>query len=215
MVACYYGVVIDLPAMRRRFSTSSRGYSLSRVISIAHSLGLNTRPIRLELEHISQIQTPCILHWNMSHFVVLKNVSGNRLVIHDPAVGKRSISVTAAGKCFTGIALELTPSSDFKPMREVSRISIRKLVGSVQGINRVIIQVILLALVLEFFAFLTPLYLQTVVDEVLVTADLQFMTVLAISFLLVVSFRACLSLARGWAATWIGGKFNAQWVANS
>ena len=43
------------------------------------------RGLRLEPEQLGQIKLPCILHWDMNHFVVLKEVGARKVTIHDPA----------------------------------------------------------------------------------------------------------------------------------
>ena len=87
MVASHYGHRIDLPSMRRRFSVSLKGATLKSLIAIAQALQLQTRPLKLPLEQLGNLKLPCILHWDMNHFVVLKATKGNKVVIHDPAVG--------------------------------------------------------------------------------------------------------------------------------
>ena len=71
MVARYYGHDIDLPGLRRKASLSLKGANLKRVIEIAGRLDFDTRPLRLELHEIPQLKTPCILDWDLNHFVVL------------------------------------------------------------------------------------------------------------------------------------------------
>ncbi|WP_268243457.1 cysteine peptidase family C39 domain-containing protein, partial [Xanthomonas oryzae] len=39
------------------------------------------------MDDISDLATPCILHWNFNHFVVLKRVLRDGIVIHDPSTG--------------------------------------------------------------------------------------------------------------------------------
>lgn len=51
----------------------------------------NSRPLRLELEELAQLQLPCILHWDLNHFVVLKKVGSGSITILDPAVGERKL----------------------------------------------------------------------------------------------------------------------------
>lgn len=214
MVANYLGHEVDLSAMRRRFPTSARGATLSRIIVDAHSLGLDSRPLRVELEHIPQLQVPCILHWNMNHFVVLKKATATRVEIHDPAGGYRTLSMAEVSKHFTGIALELQPSVNFQPVKEKQRISLRALTGNLRGFTGAAVQVLMLALGLEIFSLIVPLFMQTVLDQVLVANDTRLLTLLGISFLFIVALRAGLSIARGWAISWLGGRLSAQWISN-
>ena len=47
--------------------------------------------------------------------IVLTRVDANGIVVHDPAIGVRRLSLAQASKHFTGVALELTPTGGFQP----------------------------------------------------------------------------------------------------
>ncbi|MFZ6687138.1 cysteine peptidase family C39 domain-containing protein [Undibacterium sp. SXout11W] len=72
MIASHYGHHVDLADLRRQFSISLKGATLAQLMRHASTLQLLTRPLRLELEELSELQLPCILHWNLDYFVVLK-----------------------------------------------------------------------------------------------------------------------------------------------
>ena len=111
MVASHFGYVSDLSMLRNQFKISSQGTSLKQLMDIAAKLELAGRALQLDLEHLSQLQLPCILHWDMNHFVVLKAVGKNKVVLLDPAIGEVTYSHDEFAKHFTGIALELTPTA--------------------------------------------------------------------------------------------------------
>lgn len=113
MVASMHGYQTDLNSLRQRFSLSLEGCTLLDLMHIAEQLQLSSRPLKIELEELSDLATPCILHWDLNHFVVLKSVNTQHCIIHDPALGVRRISLTEVSKSFTGIALELTPTATF------------------------------------------------------------------------------------------------------
>ncbi len=100
---------IDLIALRRQFNLSTRGATLVGLTGIAEQLGLSTRPLSLDLDELNALKLPCILHWEFNHFVVLVSVNGHRSVLHDPARGRRVISLTELSHSFTGVALEAWP----------------------------------------------------------------------------------------------------------
>ena len=89
MIAGYYGYDTDLTTLRHKFSVSAHGSTLKQVMDTASKLHLSSRALKLDIDHLEQLQTPCILHWEMKHFVVLKKVAGNKVIIHDPGVGER------------------------------------------------------------------------------------------------------------------------------
>lgn len=214
MISCYHGHDIDLASLRRRYSTSLKGVDLSQVIEIAHGLGFEARPLRAELGYLPEAQLPCILHWDLNHFVVLNRVTRRGADIYDPASGRYRVSLKEASKHFTGIVLELTPGADFTPIEEKQRISLRALTGKISGLTRALIQVVGLAFAIEVLALVMPFQMQWIIDQVLVSADTSMLLVLTLGFLIVMGLSATLSLARTWVISWLGATLNAQWVTN-
>jgi len=76
MVASFHGHQLDMAAMCKRFSANLKGMNLQQVIELGDSLGLASRALQCPIEGAHKLATPCILHWNMNHFVGLTKVSG-------------------------------------------------------------------------------------------------------------------------------------------
>ena len=123
MVAGYHGYQTNIIAMRKAFPVGSRGMNLQQIVELAQSLNMSSRGLELELHELAELKTPCILHWDLNHFVVLKSVSGNTVVIHDPAIGVRTLTMDGVGKSFTGIALEVEPGAKFEKKSEKPTLS--------------------------------------------------------------------------------------------
>jgi ATP-binding cassette subfamily B protein RaxB len=122
MLAVHFGHQTNLVELRRRFGVSGQGATLKHLVRIADQIGLASRPLRLELDELSLLKVPCILHWDLNHFVVLKSVSRTNIVIHDPGAGIRCLPLSEVSKHFTGIALELTPTGGFEPIKAAPRL---------------------------------------------------------------------------------------------
>ena len=171
MLAGFYGYHTDLADLRRRFGVSLKGATLKDVIRVADQVGLASRPMRIELGELAMIKTPSILHWDLNHFVVLKSVGRNHVIIHDPAVGVRRLPMTEFSKHFTGIAVEFTPTGGFSSAEAPPRVRLRQMLGQFTGIKRSLLQLLILALAIEVFSIISPLFMQWVVDQALVSAD--------------------------------------------
>lgn len=89
MVAALHGKHVALPDLRRRFPLSLKGAKLSHLIHIVQQLGLHARPLRLDVDDLVKLKTPCILHWDLNHFVVLPRAGKSKITILDPALGER------------------------------------------------------------------------------------------------------------------------------
>lgn len=214
MVAAAHGLHLDLASLRRRFSLSIKGTNLSQLMRYAQTLEFSCRPLRLELDETAQLRTPCILHWNLNHFVVLEKVHGKRLVILDPAVGRRSMTLEETSAHFTGVALELAPNADFRPARQKPRLRLFDLTGRVLGLKRALGNIFILALALEVVALLSPQVTQWVVDGALASADhdLLLLVVLGGCLLLLIDF--VLRVARGWMELRLNQQLTLHWSGN-
>ncbi|WP_434631346.1 peptidase domain-containing ABC transporter [Chromobacterium sp. CV08] len=215
MVAGYWGHHIDLANMRRRFSVSLKGSTLKSLIAMAQGLGLASRPLKLDLQHLPQLKLPCVLHWDMNHFVVLRQVAARHIIIHDPAIGERRLTMDEASKHFTGVALELSPDASFQQAKEKLEFSLLSLMGRVEGLGNGLGQLLLLGIALQVCALAAPFYLQWVVDEALVAADRNLITVLGIGFLLLVLLQTLIGAVRSWATTALATSLNFQWLGNA
>lgn len=214
MVANYWGHRIDLTSMRRRFSISLKGATLKGLIRMAEALNLHARPLKLELKSLGDLALPCVLHWDMNHFVVLKSVNLAGIVIHDPAVGERRLPMIEVSTHFTGVALELMPGKDFRKTRETHEFSLLSLMGYVTGLKRGLSKVLILGLGLQVCALVAPFYMQWIVDDALVSADYDLITVLGIGFLLLMLLQAIISAVRSWITTALATDLNFQWLGN-
>lgn len=216
MIAGYHGYRTDLLSLRQRFAISLKGATLKSLIDIAAALQLSARPLRLELEDLDKLQAPCILHWDLNHFVVLKQVlrNGSGILIHDPARGEVRVPTTEVSTRFTGVALELTPTPRFEKKEEKQRIRLREMLGSVSGLKRSLIQILLLALALEVFALVSPFLMQWVVDGAILSADRDLLTLLVLGFGLLMTIQTGIGLARSWVVMYMSTHLNLQWIAN-
>lgn len=214
MVASYHGFNTDLNTVRQQFSISSHGATLKQVMDIASQLELSTRALRLEPEDMSQLQLPCILHWEMKHFVVLKAVKRQGVVIHDPASGERRLDWASVSNCFTGVALELAPTQDFTPRTAKRQLKLRHFWSRIRGLKSSLALIIGLSLFLQIFAVIAPYYMQIVIDDVVLRADLNLLTVVALGFGLLLVLETATRFMRQTVSLSLSSRLNIQMAAN-
>jgi ATP-binding cassette, subfamily B, bacterial CvaB/MchF/RaxB len=214
MVAAHHGQIHDLRTLRQRFVLSAKGSTLADLARISSLMKLQARGVRAELHEISQLVTPCVLHWDLNHFVVLRAVRGNTAVIHDPAHGVRRLSLSEVSRHFTGMAMEFMPTSDFTRQNTHQRIRLRQLLGRVSGLKRALLHIFVLAFALEVFMLLTPFLMQWVIDDVLVSNDRDLLTTLGLGFGLLVLIQIGTAAVRSWAVLHLSCSLSLQWMGN-
>ncbi|MEW5880374.1 MAG: peptidase domain-containing ABC transporter [Pseudomonadota bacterium] len=208
MVASYHGFRTDLSAMRLRLAPSMKGVTLKHIAAIAETMKLAARGVQAPLTALGQLRLPAILHWDMNHFVVLTKVAGNRITVHDPAQGKRVLSLEQASRHYTGVAMELTPAAGFVQRDEREKVRAWQLLQTASGMKGAIAQVLLLSLVLEVFAIASPFFVQLVVDRVVVGRDRDLLTVLGLGFALLVLMQVAVTAVRGWLGVYLSTHLN-------
>ncbi|OLU23289.1 ABC transporter [Pseudomonas sp. PA15(2017)] len=213
MVTGYHGHHTDMVELRRRFSTSLKGVSLKQLNQTAQRLDLQTRAVKLQLNELGSLKLPCLLHWNFNHFVVLKSVERNAVVIHDPAHGVRRLNLHEVSESFTGVALELWPGSNFEKQEEPPRIKLRDLLGKVTGLYRSLGQIVLLSAALEVFSLISPFLMQWTIDNVIVSEDSDLLTTLIIGFGLLLVMQQAVGGVRDWVIMHMSTLLGVQWQA--
>lgn len=196
MVANYHGLDIDLGTMRRRFSPSMRGAPLRSLITLADRIGLTPRAVKLPLDQLENLHVPAVLHWDMNHYVVLEVVKGEKALIHNPDGRSNWMPMAEVSDHFTGVALELRPSDDFKIENQRERLRLSQLWQRMSGLKRALLQILVLSLVLQAFVLASPYYMQLAIDSALPALDNDLLTVLALGFGLFTIINAGAALLR-------------------
>ncbi|WP_208296729.1 peptidase domain-containing ABC transporter [Massilia sp. CCM 8734] len=197
IVAASHGSKTDIAVLRRKYQLSTRGLTLKQIKEIAVDMGMAGRAIRCEIEELAALKTPAILHWGFQHFVVLTAVKGSKFKIHDPAIGERTLGLKEMSAKFTGIALELTPTTAFVKRREASPLSMSSWFRIGPAMYGALAQILLLSVFMQVYVIAVPFYMQLAVDQAALKGDSDILKALALGFGLFCVFNAGASFLRG------------------
>lgn len=222
MIATYFDEEPDLPSLRRRYRMSINGTNFEQLLGIAAGLQLTGRALRVDLEQLSKLPTPCILHWDMGHFVVMAGVKRGKVTIHDPAKGKVVMKLAQAAEHFTGVVMTLLPSQEFvtgsgaSPVQQHKKepLNLWALAGEVVGLKRTLLNIFLIGAAVEALTLISPLFIQWVTDHAVLTGDKELLLALALGFGALVLLKTVLEAVRSWAVVVMSTQFNMQWMAN-
>ena len=116
MVMAYYGKWVPLEQARVDCGVSRDGSKAKNIYLAAERYGFSVRAFRMTPESVRESgQFPCIIHWNMNHFVVLCGFKGRKVYINDPARGEVRVSWEEFDKAFTGVTIIPVPGDGFEP----------------------------------------------------------------------------------------------------
>lgn len=190
------------------------GATLAQLIQIASRLDLAPRPLRLELDELHKLTTPAILHWDLNHFVVLERVDARSITILDPATGRREVPMALVNRHFTGVALELTPTANFKPIDARVTVHLSDLWGRLINFRSAFTQLLLLSLLLQMTALALPFFMQLTIDEAIGQSDGNLVILLLAGFGLVYAVNILIKALRSWVVLTLGQMISFQLGGN-
>ncbi|MBQ6359654.1 MAG: NHLP family bacteriocin export ABC transporter peptidase/permease/ATPase subunit [Lachnospiraceae bacterium] len=134
MVMAYYGKWIPLEQVRQDCGVSRDGSKAKNIYLAAEHYGFSVKAFRMNPESLRDNgQFPCIIHWNMNHFVVLDGFRGKWVYLNDPARGQVRVSWEEFDRAFTGVTIIPVPGENFEPggkRRSTIDFARRRLVGA-------------------------------------------------------------------------------------
>jgi ATP-binding cassette subfamily B protein RaxB len=214
MVARHYGHDIDLNSLRQRFSVSITGATLRQLIDYADRLNFSSRALRVELQGLDKVHLPAVIHWNMAHFVVLEEVGKDYVMILDPAIGRRRVAWDEMSRSFTGVALELRPEPDFRPISDRRPVRVSDLWSKLSGLPGAGLQLLVLSVILQLLVFVAPFQLQLVIDGALAQSDAPLLALIALAFAAIALTTAVVEAMRGWTLSVLINSMSYQVLGN-
>jgi ATP-binding cassette subfamily B protein RaxB len=197
--------------LRGKFSLSTRGLNLLSLARLADLRGFSSRALRLEIDEMDLLARPCILHWDLVHFVVLISARRSRIVIYDPSYGIRKVSRQEMASAFTGIALELTPSVSFEAIKPPAPLKWHQLTGKIFGLKHSLLRVLILGAAIQLLSMIAPMFTQWIVDGAILSNDTDLLWTLLLGIGLLGLSKIFMEAARGWFTISLSTQFSVQW----
>lgn len=191
MVSQYWGKKFSLNMLRNLANVGRAGASLKSLAAAAESVGFQARPVRASFNRLVDHKRPWIAHWQGDHYVVVYQVKGNRVLISDPAVGRKKLSLQDFQASWTGYALLLIPTPQLQETPS-SKPSLGRFWGAFVPYSSMLIPIIIASVLLQVFGLVTPLFTQIILDQVVVHKNLNTLQVMAMGLLMFSIWRMAL-----------------------
>ena len=201
MVMAYYNKWVPLEEVRLSCGVSRDGTNAKNIYLAAEHYGFNVKAYKMSPGALKKESSyPCIIHWDMNHFVVLNGFRGKYAYINDPARGFVKVLMEEFDKSFTGIVIVPTPSEEFEPSgkkRSTLAFAKKRLIGA-----GVAVAFVMLASVLTYmFGIINSVTSRIFMDRLLNGKNpdwlypfLSFLIIIAILQIIVACVQAIYSL---------------------
>ena len=207
MICKYYKMPIGLNRLRDMSNVSRYGTSMAALAEAAETLGFVTRGVRTGYEALMRTELPAILHWEGNHFVVLYQITNKEVKIADPGVGIRTLSRAEFEKGWTNMAL-LLEYTDQVTENEPSQSSFKRFFPLIRPYTGILIEVLLASLVLSLFGLASPIFMQTIVDQVLVHHDEDLLNLMLVGMVVIALFQMGTSTLRVYLIGYVSARLS-------
>ena len=177
MVLGYYGHHVSLDEVRDRFATGRDGSSAYDILEVARTFGLGGRAVQLDLDDLDVLPAASILHWRMSHFVLLESLRKDGIDIVDPDGGSRFVKEDELSRSFTGVAILLEPGDHFEEHGAASS-PFSSYLRRLRSHTGLLARTVVLSILRQIRAMALPLATGTVVDRIVPRSDESLLAVL-------------------------------------
>ncbi len=207
MICKYYKLPLGLNRLRDMCNVSKDGTSMAAVAEAAETLGFVTRGVRTGYEALMRTGLPAILHWEGNHFVVLYEITKKDVKIADPGLGLRRLKRPEFEKSWTNMAL-LLEYTDQVAENEPSRSSFKRFLPLIRPYTAILIEVLLASLVLSLLGLASPIFTQTIVDQVLVHHDKDLLNLMLAGMVVVALFQMGTSTLRAYLIGYMSARLS-------
>ncbi|HPS64990.1 MAG TPA: peptidase domain-containing ABC transporter, partial [Ignavibacteria bacterium] len=215
-ISRYYGKIYSLQTFRELSHVTREGVSLLGVDEAAAAAGFITKRVKINFEYLkSEVQLPCIVHWEQNHFVVVYKIKNGSVYISDPAIGRVKYSEKTflekwAYKNDEGIALLLTPSDEFfsKPDDRLTTKNYKFIFDYLKPHKKLFVQLMLGLFIGSIFQLIFPFLTQAIVDKGINLKNLNIIKVILVAQFFLVLGRTSVGLIRGWLMLYISSRVN-------
>jgi ABC-type bacteriocin transporter len=207
-VARSHGLTIPITTIRQYAGTDRRGTNVLGMIEAAEHLGFEAKGVKGKLGALPQIPLPTIAHVtinDLQHYVVIHKVTARHITIADPARGIVKQTRDEFAAIWSGVLILLTPSATFR-VGDQSVSVWRRFARLLEPHDFLLVETFLATLFLMLLGLGMSLYLQVLVDRVLVEKNWTMLRWLSLGLMAVIVCRAAFGAVRGALLGYLGQK---------
>ncbi|MBE9599087.1 peptidase domain-containing ABC transporter [Pedobacter sp. MC2016-24] len=190
-IASHYKLDLPVARIRQFAGTDKKGTNVLGMVEAAQKLGFEAKGVKGSFDSLFKIPTPAVAHLVvkgiLQHYVVIYKVSKKFIEVMDPFDGQIHRKDHAAFKDeWTGALVLLLPSEEFVAGNEKRSVSGR-FWNLVRPHKSILIQALFGALVYTILGLSTSVFVQKLVDFVLVDGNRNLLNLMSIGMVIILA----------------------------
>jgi len=187
MISKYYGIKLSMGQVREMANVSIEGASMGAVCRAAENLGYRARPYKLSYNGLKQFKMPGIIHWQGYHWVVIFRRNESYVWLADPAIGIRKLTHEEFKKSWTRYAIELEPTEKLHEIKPAKN-PLMRFLNYMLPYKFYFVQIFIGALILNLLGLASPLFIQSIIDNVVVYKNVSLLNMMLLGMVMVTFF---------------------------
>ena len=178
----YWGKKFSINRLRDIANVDRNGASLKGLAAAAESIGFTTRPVRASLDKLAD-NLPAIAHWEGKHYIVVFEITKDRVIVVDPAIGQLNFSHQEFKSGWTNHAMLLQPTALLKNAPEAST-PFWQFFELIKPHGVILLEIFIASLLIQVFGLIAPLFTQLILDRVVVQQSNLTLTAVGLGLLI-------------------------------
>jgi subfamily B ATP-binding cassette protein HlyB/CyaB len=195
MITNHYGRSFTLGQIREIANIHATEATLPDVCNAAEAMGFRAKPYKVKYEVLGQLEMPLIILWENYHYMVLYRVTDTTAYVADPEKGLRKLNRKEFETGWDGVVIVAEPTQKFRTLEPPTNPWAR-FIGYLLPYKAHFFEAMIAALVMNLLSLASPLFIQNIVDKVVVHKDKQLLNMMLIGMALTAVFKLITSSAQ-------------------
>lgn len=226
MIAQHYGKKFSVGQVQEMTSLTNANPTPNHIITSAERLGFNSKAYALDYDSVRRLTLPAIIGWENFHYVVLVELTATEACIADPDAGILRISRKEFIKSWTsaevpgvsqdskdrGVYIAFYPTKAFLSQYEPKK-PYMHFVGYILPYKFYFFEAMIAALTINVLGMASPLFVQTIIDTVIVHKDVALLNVMLVGMVLCAMMTTLASSAQSMLLAFVTARIDLRLVA--
>lgn len=206
-VAGHFNLSVEPEQLVHKLGKAGNKVSGDDLCRIVRWTGLRAKRISTNFERLEYLPTPVLLNTSQG-WLVLKRVSKERVTLYHPATdSSRQYPKTLLSQYWDGESILI---SEVKEHHKAHKFGFQWFLPSIRKHVSQFKVVLIVSLMLQLIALVTPMLFENVIDRVLVSRSLTSLEVLGFAMLMLAIFEPVYGFIRSWLFSNLASKVNSE-----
>ncbi len=170
MLSEHYGKSFTVGQVQELANINTETAMLPQVCSAAEQLGFRAKYYQVRYDQMRQLELPAMILWENYHYVVVYRVTDSAVYIADPLMGLKTVGRKEFETGWDGVIVVTEPTQKFKTL-DAPEHPYARFIGFMLPYKFYFFEAFLAVLVMNILGLASPLFVQNIVDKVVVHKD--------------------------------------------